>query len=143
MKTWIKIVIALGILGIIAGVLVYKFYINKPHPDYENMEPAYRLSAQDLFNAYTANQTSADSKYNGQLLELNGILNKVETTDSLVTLVFIFDKGDFGDAGVRCTMLPNHNEEAKKLKPDGTVKIKGYCTGFTNDVVLEQCSIVE
>lgn len=144
MKTWLKILLGLAVLGIIAAVLVYVFVYNKPHPDYEKLTAAYSLAPQELYSSFTANKDEAQKKYNGQLIELTGVLNKIETADSLVIAVFVFNQGMFGDEGVRCTMLPKYNLEAQSLQPGGTVKIKGYCTGFNDtDVILEQCSLVK
>ena len=35
MKTWVKIILILFVVGIIAAVYGYFFYYNKSHPDYE------------------------------------------------------------------------------------------------------------
>ena len=143
MKTWIKILLGLIVVGLIALFLVYKFVYNKQHPDYENIEPAFTVNAQDFYNAYKTNNEAASAKYNGKMIAINGKLSKVETADSLVTAVFVFNQGAFGDEGIRCTMLKKFNTAAEKLQPDGEVKIKGYCTGFNEtDVVLEKCSII-
>ncbi|MCX6306999.1 MAG: hypothetical protein NT040_18705 [Bacteroidetes bacterium] len=143
MKTWIKILLGLVVVGIIALLLVYKFVYNKQHPDYENLEPAFTVTAQDLYQAYKTNKEAASAKYNGKIIALTGKLSKMETADSLVTAVFVFNQGDFGDEGLRCTMLKKFNDAADKLQPDGEVKLKGYCTGYNEtDVVLEKCSII-
>jgi hypothetical protein len=144
MKTWVKVILGLFVVGIIAAVLVYIFVYNKSHPDYEKMKPDYSLSASELYNSFKANTTGSERKYNGKVLALNGTLTKVESTDSLVIAVFVFNQGMFGDEGIRCTMLPKFNEEAKKLQPGNVYNIKGYCTGFNDpDVILEQCSIIK
>ena len=143
MKTWIKIVLGLIIIGIISLLLVYKFVYNKQHPDYENIEPAFTVTAQELYLEYKANKETSAVKYNGKMIALTGKLSKVETADSLVTAVFVFTQGDFGDEGIRCTVLKKFNDAADKLQPDGEVKLKGYCTGYNEtDVILEKCSII-
>lgn len=143
MKTWIKIVLGLVVIGMFALFLVYKFVYNKQHPDYENIEASYTLNAQDLYQAYKNNKDVASTQYNGKVIALTGKLSKVETADSLVTAVFVFSQGDFGDEGIRCTMLKKFNDAADKLQPDGDVMIKGYCTGYNEtDVILEKCSII-
>jgi hypothetical protein len=143
MKTWVKIVLGLFVVGLVALFLVYKFVYNKQHPDFENIEPVYSLNAPDLYQAFKSNKDAATAKYNGKVIALTGKLSKVETADSLVTAVFVFDQGDFGDEGIRCTMLQKFNLEASKLQPDGEVKVKGYCTGYNEtDVILEKCSII-
>ena len=143
MKNWVKVLLGLFIVGLIAAFLVFKFVYNKQHPDYEKMEPAFSLSTQELYTAFTGNKTVASAKYNGMVVALNGKLSKVEVVDTMVTAVFVFKQGMFGDEGIRCTMLKKFNDAAKKLQPDGDVKIKGYCTGFNDtDIIFEKCSIV-
>jgi hypothetical protein len=143
MKTWIKLLLAAFVVGIIGIALIYVFIYNKPHPNYETMVPQFRLTAQDLYNSYKDNKPFAEKRYNGQLIEINGKLGHVEAHDSIAIAVFVFENGMFGDEGVRCTMIPKFNEDAKKLIPDGNIKIKGYCTGYNDsDVILEQCSIL-
>ncbi|MFZ4522806.1 MAG: OB-fold protein [Bacteroidales bacterium] len=143
MKIWVKIVLGLVAVGIIALFLVYKFVYNKQHPDYENIEPAFTMTAQDLFQAFKTNKDASSAKYNGKMIALTGKLSKIEAADSLVTAVFVFSQGDFGDEGIRCTVLKKFNDAADKLQPDGEVKLKGYCTGYNEtDVILDKCSII-
>ena len=85
----------------------------------------------------------AESKYNGRVVLLSGKLDKVEETDSLVTAVFVFNQGMFGDEGIRCSMLPHHGSKLKSVPFGSEVSIKGYITGYNEtDVILEQCSLV-
>ena len=141
MKTWIKIIAGLAALGIAGAILVYFFVYNKPHPDFEHLKPDYSLSAQAIFDEFIADNGAAGQKYNGKMVEITGPLTRVEAADSLTTVVFVFRQGDFGDEGIRCTLLPKFNDLAKELQPGANVKIKGYCTGYTADVILEQCSV--
>lgn len=144
MKKFLKIILILAAVGIVAAILVYKFYINKPHADIEKAKPEFVLSAQDLYNEFKNDLAATSTKYNGKVLELTGNLTKIEKPDTLVLMVFVFNEGMFGDEGVRCTMLPNHNEKALALLPGALVKVKGYCAGFNDpDVILEKCSVVE
>ena len=144
MKTWVKIILGLLVVGMVALVLVYVFIYNKSHPDYENIKPDYSLTASELYTSFTTNRTGSETKYNGKVLDINGTLTKVESTDSLVIAVFVFNQGIFGDEGIRCTMLQKFNEKARKLQPGNLYNIKGYCTGFNDpDVILEKCSIIK
>ena len=143
MKTWVKIGLGLIVVAMIALFLVYKFVYNKQHPDYENAEAAFNVTAQELYQAYISDKEVASAKYNGKMIALTGKLSKVETADTLVTAVFVFKHGDFGDEGIRCTMLQKFNVAADKLQPDGEVKVKGYCAGYNEtDIILEKCSII-
>ena len=143
MKLWIKIILGLAIAGIVAAFLIYHFVINKPQPDFEKIKPVYTLDAGTFYNEFKTTRENASKLYNGKVIEISGKLSRVESADTLTIAVFIFSKGMFGDEGIRCVMLKKYSEDAKKLKPDGTIRIKGYCTGFNEtDVIIEHCSLI-
>ena len=143
MKTWLKIILGLFFIGIAAAFLIYHFVINKPHPDFEKIKPEYSVNAGTFFNEFKTSKSNASKLYNGKVIEISGNLTRVESADTLTIAVFVFNQGMFGDEGIRCMMMKKFSEDAKKLKPDGTVRIKGYCTGFNEtDVILEHCSLV-
>jgi hypothetical protein len=142
MKKWIKIVIVLAVAGIIGLFLIYTFVYNKPHPDFETERAVFTVDAAALYHEFSGNADAAGQKYNGKIIEVTGAITSVESTDSLVTLVFVFNEGMFGGEGVRCAMLPSHAPAAGKLAAGTPVNIKGLCTGFTGDVILEKCSII-
>jgi len=143
MKLWIRILLGLAVAGIAAAFFVYHFVINKPHPDFEKIKPDYTLNAGAFYNEFKTSRENASKLYNGKVIEISGKLSRVENADTLTIAVFVFSKGMFGDEGIRCVMLKKYSEDAKKLKPDGTIRIKGYCTGFNEtDVIMEHCSLI-
>lgn len=145
MKKILRIALILAGLGLISAVLVWKFYINKPHEDIENASPAYSISANEIWGKYNANLQKADSLYTGKVIEITGSFSRVDKTDSLVYTVFVMEADSmFGDKSVRCEMLQKYNEEATSLSAGSTVKIKGFCTGFDQtDIKFNKCSIVK
>jgi hypothetical protein len=143
MKLWIKIMLGLALVGITAAFLIYHFVINKPHPDYEKIKPEYTLDAGAFYNEFKTSKENASKLYNGKVIEITGKLSRMENVDTLTIAVFVFSQGMFGDEGIRCTMSKKFSEEAKKLKPDGIIRIKGYCSGFgDSDVIMEHCSLI-
>jgi hypothetical protein len=89
------------------------------------------------------NKDIADKKYTGKVIEIEGSIMRVETVGDLVIVVFAFRKGDFGDEGIRVTMLPAYQQAAKGINPFKNVTIKGLCTGYNDqDVIMENGSIV-
>ena len=143
MKNWIKILLGLALAGIVAALLFYHFVINKPHPNFEKIKPDYSLNAGAFYNEFKTSKENAQKLYSGKVIEITGKLTRVENTDTLTIAVFVFTHGMFGDEGIRCTMLKKFSAEAKKLKSDGIIRIKGYCTGFNEtDVIMEQCSLI-
>lgn len=143
MKLWIRIILGLFLLGLAAGFLIYHFVINKPHPDFEKIKPDYSVNAGDFYKEFKTSKLNAMKLYSGKVIELAGKLSHIESADTLTIAVFVFNQGMFGEEGIRCLMMKKYSEDARKLKPDGTIRIKGYCTGFNDtDVILEHCSLV-
>ena len=143
MKTWIKVLAVLAVVGIIAAVLVFKFVYNKPHPDFEKEKAAFSLTAKELFDAYKADGTSSAEKFNGKVVEVSGTLSKVEISGDMVIAVFEFADGMFGSEGVRVTMLPTQNEAMKGFDISREIVLKGYCTGYNGvDIIIEKGSLV-
>ncbi|MFC2107006.1 hypothetical protein ACFLRY_01595 [Bacteroidota bacterium] len=142
MKSWLKYLIIIILLGILGVFLFYNFYINKSHPEYENLEAVYTLNASKLYFSYKSDKELADSNYTGKMLQISGALSSVEKHDTIITAVFVFDEGMFGDEGVRCSFLPKFHKEVLDWQKDEIYTIKGLCLGFNDtDVILDKCSI--
>jgi hypothetical protein len=143
MKKFLIIALILLAIGAIAAFMVYKYVYNKPHPDYETKKSDLSIEAKRLWTDFSMNKDIADGKYTGKVLQIDGIIMRVEEAEGMVIVVFAYRKGDFGDEGVRVTMLPNFADAAKHIDPFKPVKIKGLCTGYNGtDVILENGSIV-
>lgn len=143
MNKWLKIFIGLVLIGIIAAGLGYKFIYNKPHINYEKARAEFSLTSAELFSNFQNHKQVSEENFNGKVVEISGLLNKVETPETMTIAVFAIQEGMFGDEGIRCTMLPNHTENLLSYVGK-QVKIKGYCTGYNDtDVILEKCSVIK
>jgi hypothetical protein len=132
------------VLGVIAIIFVYFFIYNKPHPDFEKIKPSYSMNAAALYNAFISDRKGSEAKFNGKVIEIRGTITKIETSDSSVFAVFVFNQGMFGDEGIRCSMLQKYHNETRLLPPQSTVMIKGYCAGYNEtDVIIEQSCIIK
>ena len=135
----------LGVIGLVAAALVWKFYVNKPHDDIEKSTPAYTMATEEIWKQYNADLKTSDSLYTGKVIELSGTLNRADKSDSLVYAVFVMEADSlFGDKSVRCEMLQKYNDETIAIASGTAVKIKGFCTGFDGtDIKFNKCSIVK
>jgi len=143
MKKLGLIALVLLILAGAAAFIVYKYVYNKPHTDYAKAKADLSVNARQLWTDYSTNKDIADKKYTGKVLEIDGNILRVETVEDMVIVVFAYREGDFGDEGIRVTMLPAYHQAAKGIDPLKNVKIKGICTGYNDtDVIMESGSIV-
>jgi hypothetical protein len=89
------------------------------------------------------NKEIAAPKYDDKVIEVNGTIMRVEEANNMVIVVFAFKRGDFGDEGIRVTMLPEYNQASKGINPFKPIKIKGHCVGYNGqDVLMDNGSIV-
>ena len=144
MNKLLKIALTVAAIGLVAAVLVWKFYINKPHQDIENATPAFSMTTEEIWKQFTADEKKSGLTYNDKVIELAGTVGRVIDNDSLVTVAFIMEADSmFGDKSISCEMLKKYNDEAKALSKGSAVKIKGYCAGYIGDLKLNKCSIVK
>ncbi len=136
----IKIGIVVAVVALLSAAYVWFFVYNKPHRNFDKAKPDVVESARQCYQNF---KKSAKAFESGKVVEIHGIPTGIEHSDSLVTVVFAFQKGMFGDEGIRCTLLPKYNEQAGRLSLHDTLKIKGFCSGYNGtDVILEECSII-
>ena len=143
MKKWFKILLVAFIIGIAGLAYIWFFVYNKSHQNIEKTTPDFVISSTECYNHYVDGNNSEIKNYTGKVLQIEGIPTKIESDDSLVVVVFVFNEGMFGDEGIRCTLLNSHLEKTKNLDLSKPLIIKGYCSGYNDtDVILEQCSVV-
>ena len=136
-----KIILLILLLGMAAGIYGWFFIYNKPHTNYEKKAADYTLTAQQLFTRFTENPKT---KYTGKVLIISGTAQKTEDNDTLVTVVFVFNEGMFGDEGIRCSFIPHFNSQIRKLKLPAPITLKGFCSGYNGtDVIMEHCSLLQ
>ena len=104
-----------------------------------DLEADLKISAIDLYNAYSDNESQSDSIYRMQVIEVTGKISEIKKDTS--GIIILLDGGN-GMFGVSCS-LQETDKELKKAEKDNTIIIKGICTGMLMDVVLTRCVIVQ
>ncbi|MBP6391262.1 MAG: hypothetical protein KA175_06460 [Flavobacteriales bacterium] len=126
------------LLALGAGWYGWREY-HRTAEDTADLEAAETIEPAALLQAFTADENAANSRFNGKVLEVHGVVRTVNAPENgLVDVVF-----ETGDplAGVVCQFaqadLPNN------VVTGAQVRIKGLCTGLLMDVVLQRCALVE
>jgi hypothetical protein len=142
MKKWMKIIAVLTILGVLGAVALYIFVYNKPHPSYAKLEADFVVSSSVLYSQFKINSKTASEKYNAKMLQIEGILSKIEEADNTSIACFIMEEGVFGDQGIRISMMPEYATALSTEMIGKQIKIKGLCAGYNDtDVILEHGSL--
>ena len=138
MKKWKKIVLTLGIIGVLSvgGIILYVYL--KPHRDVTK-EQGVQLSAQKLYDAFRTNETGANKLYLDKAIEMTGEVGETTTNqDGNVVVNFKTNDPLFV---INCTFKTNPGQ----LKPGQTITFKGICTGYIPDanVVINEGVLVK
>ncbi len=97
-------------------------------------EQAITVKAKDLYNAYLGDEKSANELYLDKALLVTGKISEVKVNQQ-AQQVIVLETSDL-IFGIVCTMSKPVDVTTGK-----EVSIKGFCTGYTTDVVLRDCII--
>lgn len=119
-------------LVIVVAATGFYFY-QQPRSGLENIEPAYTLSAQDLYAAFQQNEQKANQKFLGKVIQVKGIVDNVQVTDSSIS--FLLSSG-IETGGINCSVDKDKNDHRAIPAKGEAIKVKGRCVGFLMDVSL-------
>lgn len=137
MKKIIWFALAVFIIGLIVGTFTYLYVFRKADVSVASKKADIEIQATELLKKFTDNEESANAEFLDKVIAVSGLVDKV-TEDS--TSVSVCLKNPEDAAGVMCgfdkTMI-----DKTTIKPGDSVRVKGICTGYLMDVVLNKCSL--
>jgi hypothetical protein len=132
-----KVLGVLLILAFVAGAIgVYLW--NKPHRTAENEKPVVILTAEELFQQFSADESATTAKYIDKTVQVTGVINRMVTTDSGELRVALATSDVLAE--VLCNMKPGVS--LNDYQEGASITIKGICIGYDTDVQLQQSVVV-
>lgn len=131
-KIWIALIVVL-----VVAVSVYIYVFHKPARTAASEKAKYSLTASELVSDFEKNENSANEKYLNKIVKINGVVTNVTENQNEISVSL---EGD-GMSGINCSFSKETLDKTKIAKGD-KVFIKGICTGFLMDVVLNKCALV-
>lgn len=95
-------------------------------------ETGIPVSASVLFNDYVTDEAASNTKYLNKALEVTGIVSDVKKNDAGATYVIL--QSDDPMFGINCTF----KEEPVGIVKGQTITLKGICTAYLDDVIVNQ-----
>lgn len=134
-----KILLVFAGFVIIGGAIGMYLY-NKPHQSMQKMKVSKETSSLEITSAYQKDEANADREFLGKIISITGTVQNIEQNDP-ITIVM---KGTDLMSTVRCQLdhLTEH-PGLDNLKSNDAITVKGICTGYLMDVVLERCIIIK
>lgn len=135
-----KLLIAVAIIGAIAAYFVWANFL-KTAPSVRKLDAAYQVEAVALYSEFDSNEAAANVKYLNKIVQVSGIVAKVETSEGSKPIISLKTEG-FGV--VNCTMESDlDEEELAKIQVNSSIVIKAECIGMLLDVLLNRAIIIE
>ena len=136
MKNSIKIIIGLALVGAVAA---YMLLTPKGEINVAKAAAAHELNAGALYAAFSEDETAANAEYAGTVIEVKGILKSVEKNDTDQFQLSLDAEDDLGAVVCTLTQAP---ADLTNLEIGSSVTVKGICTGYLFDVVIDQAVLL-
>jgi hypothetical protein len=137
MKKIIWFTLAVVIIALIVGTFIYLYAFRKADLSAASRKADIEIKASELLKKFTDNETSANAEFLDKVIIVNGLIDKI-SEDSTDISVYLKNPQDM--AGIMCGFNKTTIDKSI-LKPGNNMRIKGICTGYLMDVVLNKCSV--
>ena len=138
MKLYVKVALFVVLFIAIAGILAALYLFNLKHTDMAKAKPDFIITATALQKEFEDNETTASARYINKILEVSGTIGSITRADSNNLNIALKTGSDI--SSVICTLTAT--SDASKFKADEEITIRGECSGFLMDVLLNNCATV-
>jgi len=142
-----NVLLVVLILGIGAAVYGYKEF-NRKSESIANKTADFKVKPLDIISAFTADEKAATLKYGGKIIQVAGLVKKVDKDEQGNYTIVIGDNSSL--SSVRCSIDSLFSKDVTALQLNAPAFLKGICTGFNademglgSDVILNKCVIVK
>jgi len=136
-----KKLLLLALIVLIFGIAAYLFVFHKPHKNTFNLKAEYTISARELLNEFETDENSANTKYLGKIIQLEGEIVTVKNILGSYEISFIDEL-----FGVTCMVdsvyAVQQTVKLEQLKVGDNIAVKGQCNGYLTDVKLDRCVVL-
>ena len=116
--------------------------VSNENSNKKQMEPELNISATELINAYKENEVKADKMYKGKIVEVNGIVDGIDSDIDDKAVVRLSDGDEFSIYTVSCYIDDENQDNACELKKGENVTIIGKADGeIIGEPVIKDCKI--
>ena len=139
MKTYIKIALGAVLFIAIAGIGAGLYLFNMKPKNLSGAKPDFVMTAILLQKAFEDNETTATTKYVSKVIEVSGEVASVKQGENNSVNIALKTGSDM--SSVICT-FPAATKPGD-LAPGTSVTIRGVCSGYLMDVLLNNCAIAK
>ena len=127
-------------LLIVGGLFAFKFMLPKGPLDIHSAPTELTINAGSLYNAFESDETAANGVYAGKVIEVSGALSAITQDDAGHYILNLTADSPMGQ--IVCNLSPNEPRPSTFTVIGQMVTVKGVCTGYLFDVVLDNATII-
>ena len=139
MKTYVKIALFIVSFIALSAILAALYLYNLKHTDMAKAKPDFVITASVLNKAFEEDETSAAKKYINKILEVTGTIASVKHIENNILNISMVTGSEL--SSVICT-FPAVTDPSK-FSPGNEITLRGECSGFLMDVLLNNCAVIE
>ena len=139
MKLYIKITLGVVTFIALSGILAALYMFNLKHTDMAKAKPDFVVTASLLQKAFEDNETKASALYINKILEVTGTIASVKPAGNNIISISLVTNSDL--SSVICTFTAI--TDPGKFVSGREITLRGECSGFLMDVLLNNCAIIE
>ena len=133
----IRFILALVVVGVVVFIAVWRYTFRKAETSVSSAKAELEILATDLVKKFENNEDSANAAFLDKVILVIGTVDNVKQ-DSTGTNIYIKEQGEM--AGVMCS-FSNDMVDPVGIKTGEQLRVKGICTGYLLDVVINKCSL--
>lgn len=139
MKPTVKIALLVIFLIAIGGLIAGLYLYNLKPKDLLNAKPHYSISAVDFQKAFDENEKAASARYINKIIEVSGTISSIKSGENKTLNVMLKTGNDLSSI-----IGTFHNvTDTSVFKTGNQIIIRGVCSGFLMDVLLNNCVVVK
>jgi hypothetical protein len=139
MKTYIKVALFVITFIALSGILAALYLYNLKHTDMAKAKPDFIITATLLQKEFEDDEAAASSKYINKILEVTGTIASIKPADKQIISISLNTAS--GLSSIICTFEAIN--DPSRLRNGDEITLRGECSGFLMDVLLNNCALIE
>ncbi len=139
MSPKIKIALVALVFLTIAGAVAGLYLFNLKAKDIEKEKPDYILPATELQKSFEDDEDAAALKYINKIIEVSGEISSLNYGENASQNISLKTGSDF--SMVICSYTKSN--KIYTLKVGDKITVRGVCSGYLMDVLLNNCVIID
>jgi hypothetical protein len=139
MKLYVKIALFAVMFIAVAAILAALYLFSMTHSDIKKAKPDFEITATQLQKEFDYDETKASIKYINKIVEVTGTIASIKPEENNSLNISLATENRISSVICTCPAIRDISE----YKPGDKVTIRGICSGYLMDVLLNNCAVIE